>query len=113
MSDAVLTVAPQLTVLSVVDGPSVELRIEASPATFLELATVGPQGAAGPAAQGYEHTQSQPASLWTIAHNLGFRPSVSVRTDGGLEVIADIQHLSSNTLTVTLLAPLSGTARLT
>lgn len=80
------------------------------------LSPYGPQGAqgpAGPASAFYVHTQSTPATLWTIPHNLGFRPTVSVTTNGGLEVLADVQHLSDNTLTVSLLTAMAGIARLT
>jgi hypothetical protein len=74
---------------------------------------VGPRGPAGSSGASYEHTEGSPSALWTIAHNLGFRPSVTVLSTGGLEVLADVQHLSVNTLTVTLLAPMAGSARLT
>ena len=115
MSEARLTVTPQVARLSIVDGPEAALRVVVQTAR-LELRSEGVQGAtgpAGPASAFYEHTQASSSASWTIAHNLGFRPTVTVLTTGGLEVLADVQHLSVNTLTVTLLAPMAGTARLT
>lgn len=60
----------------------------------------------------YLHTQSSPSASWTVAHNLGFRPTVAVYTTGGVEVICDIVHLSPDVLVVGAAAPFSGSARL-
>lgn len=62
---------------------------------------------------GYEHTQNSPATDWTIAHNLGYRPVVEVRTSGGVVRQAGIQHLSENVVTISFLTAATGTARLT
>lgn len=81
------------------------------PPTFYPGAVVispGPGGVGG----GYNYSQATPSALWTIAHNLGYFPSVVVRDAGGNEVIADIQNLSANVLTISFFAPLAGTARL-
>ena len=43
--------------------------------TVVTVATAGPQGPGGGGAA-YVHTQSTPATTWTINHNLGFRPTV-------------------------------------
>lgn len=92
------------------EQPPIQVAVTRRGVTF---APYGPQGIPGPASAFYEHTQSTPATLWTIAHNLGFRPSVAVTTTGGVEVLADVQHLSENTLTVTFLVAMAGIARLT
>lgn len=39
---------------------------------------------------------SSPASVWTIAHNLGRNPSVQLLTPGGVEMQGQIVHLSTN-----------------
>ena len=61
---------------------------------------------------GYDHTQSSAASTWTIAHNLGYRPSVSAFSVGGVEMIASVTHLSINTLQLDFNLPVAGSARL-
>lgn len=71
----------------------------------------GVQGPAGPAGASYEHVQSTPASTWIVNHNLGFHPSVSVRSTGGLELVAEVAHLSVNQAEIRLLTPFTGTAR--
>jgi hypothetical protein len=86
------------------------------------LTAVGPQGPAG--AQGevgppgpsgstpYVHTQSTPATVWTINHNLGFRPSVELLDSGGQEIDGDISHPTVNQTVVTLNPATAGLARL-
>jgi hypothetical protein len=44
----------------------------------------------------FEHIQSTPASTWVVNHNLGFRPNVSVKSVGGLEVDTEVLHISTN-----------------
>lgn len=59
----------------------------------------------------YVHTQSSAAAVWTISHNLGFRPVASVFTVGGLEVLLpEILHLSNNNLTITFDTAQAGSA---
>jgi hypothetical protein len=60
----------------------------------------------------YIHTQSSPLSIWTIAHNLGYNPIVSIFSSGGLSVEADVLNLNSNTLTVSFNTAFAGFARL-
>lgn len=72
--------------------------------------TAGPQGPAG--ASAYVHTQSSPATTWTINHNLGFRPSVELLDAGSQEIDGEIAHPSDNQTVVTLNPASAGLARL-
>ena len=46
---------------------------------------VGPIGPMGPSGGGHTHIQEFPALVWTIQHNLGFEPTVTVfDTEGNL-----------------------------
>lgn len=56
----------------------------------------GPPGISGNAAAGYVHTQATPSQTWNVNHNLGFFPNVTILTPGGLEVEAQISHISVN-----------------
>lgn len=107
----------ELTALkSVIELSSVSQVIEliTAEASVIEITEAGTQGPPGPAGGSYRHIQSSPLSLWTIAHNLGRRPSVSVTTVGGVGVMEpEVLHLSDNTLTLTFDDPLSGEAHLT
>ena len=58
----------------------------------------------------YMHTQSNAASTWTVAHNLGKKPSVSLTDSTGDEVYGNIHYDDDNQLTVTFSAALGGYA---
>lgn len=71
---------------------------------------IGPRG---PSAAGsrYEHVQASPSDAWTINHNLGVRPvAVTVRSTGGVEVEAQVTHLSDNQCVINFAVPFAGTA---
>lgn len=60
----------------------------------------------------YVHNQATPATVWTINHNLGYRPAVELFDAGGNEFDADIVHTSVNQVVVHLNIAATGTARL-
>ena len=60
----------------------------------------------------YTHDQGSDASVWTIPHNLGFYPSVTVFMTSGDVVEGAIEHQNNTTLTVTFSVAISGTAYL-
>lgn len=71
-------------------------------------AIVGPPGDDGADIETYVHTQASAASTWTVNHNLGRRPAASVRSAGGIEVIAQVLHVSDNQLQVIFAVPATG-----
>jgi len=69
-----------------------------------------PLGGGGSGASYYLHTQSSPAAVWQVAHNLGRTPNISViRTDGTV-AYADIDHASTALAVITFPAAIAGTA---
>lgn len=108
------TVAPVTVVARpvqvAVEQPVQRVEVVHQPVQVVVL-TGGPRGE--PGGSYYEHTQSTPSTTWTINHNLGYRPSVELRTTGGQEFDADIQHPTVNQVVVTLNTALAGYARLT
>lgn len=80
--------------------------------------TVGPQGPKGDTgAQGvsggnYMHTQSSPSATWTIAHNMGYHPAVSVVDSAGSQVEGSTVWNDLNTVTITFSGAFSGVAYL-
>jgi hypothetical protein len=49
--------------------------------------------------------------VWTINHNLGFKPAgVQIFDSGGTEWLGIVEHLDNNTLTVTFTAAFGGVA---
>ena len=88
--------------------------VEAAPtrnSAAIASITAFAQGADGSPGARYVHTQGTASALWTVPHNLGFRPIVTVFTTGGQEVLGgEILHLSLSTLTITFDAAFAGSA---
>jgi hypothetical protein len=104
-----LVITPRVAVLTLqpVSGPTIVLQAVARPQ--ITFAAAGVQGIPGSLAR-YTHTQISPLTTWTVAHNLGFRPNITITTTGGQEVWGEVLHLSANTLTVSFDTPLAGAA---
>lgn len=60
----------------------------------------------------YVSCQDAPLSVWTITHNLGKFPSVTVVDSGNSVVIGDVDYTNSNVLRITFAAAFSGCAYL-
>lgn len=60
----------------------------------------------------YTHNQLSSASTWTITHNLGFFPSVTVIDSGNNTVIGNVTYISENQLSVSFNATFGGKAYL-
>jgi hypothetical protein len=74
-------------------------------------AIVGPPGRDATGGS-FDHIQASELSIWVVNHNLGWKPAaVSVRSPGGVEVIAEVIHVSENQLQVHFAAPQSGSVR--
>lgn len=105
-------------------GNQVELDISLLPGVPNQRGPRGPQGVQGiPGQDGiqpeqvvalvsYTHTQTAASNFWTIAHNLKFKPNVTVFDSANTIVEGNISHLNANTLTVAFSAEISGTAHL-
>lgn len=95
-------------------SPTLPARLVAQPDVkviyFPYGAPSGPTPGGGGAV--YVHNQSVPASVWTIVHNLGFNPDVSIVIDGE-EAETDIDYPTTNVVVLTFGTPQAGTARLT
>ena len=62
--------------------------------------------------QSYRHIQIPNSAAWTITHNLGFRPSVTVIDLDGDVVNGDIAYNTINQLTITFSSEIKGEAYL-
>lgn len=60
----------------------------------------------------YHHIQSAPASVWTVTHNLGKKPSVEVIDSAGDNWFGVVDYIDDNQLTITFSAAFSGDAYL-
>jgi hypothetical protein len=87
------------------DDDPLELFLGAAP---YRLKPVGSPAAVG----GFTFTQASPALIWTINHNLGYNPLITVLRDGVTPVEALVSHISTNQTRINFLTPTRGTARL-
>lgn len=72
----------------------------------------GPTGPTGPAGSGgTTFVQPTPSTSWTINHNLGFRPQVTVLTTGGSVMWAEITHPTVNQTVILHKTPVAGSVR--
>lgn len=60
----------------------------------------------------YIHQQTAPAGVWTIDHNLGFRPSTTLFDAAFAVFVGAVTHPTINQTVVTLTMPSAGWARL-
>ncbi|QXN72646.1 hypothetical protein RCZAHN_37 [Rhodobacter phage RcZahn] len=72
----------------------------------------GDKGDAGAAISTFTFQQSIPAMIWTIDHNLGFWPDVTVFDTAGNEVEAQVTNPTMQRTTINFSSPVAGTARL-
>ena len=120
MSESQLIIAGETSELVIEDEGVTSLSIVGdSEVLEIDMGTTGPQGppgadgADGADASSYTHTQASASSTWTIAHNLGWRPTITVLSAGGVQMIAEVVHLSTNTAQVLFVEPTTGSARCT
>ena len=97
--------------VEVVEGQNPNVTIEVTEqAVVISEAVVGLQGTSGD--KHYQHVQATPSATWSITHNLGKRPAVTVVDSGGNEWITNVEHVSDNALVIRFTAPFSGNAYL-
>lgn len=106
MTDVVLS-RPNVTLGLALTSQDLQLTITRQD-IVLEVHHLG--GGGGSA--GFDFTQASPAAVWTINHNLGFRPAVELASAGGLLIFGQVQHTSVNQVVVTFNTAQAGTARL-
>jgi hypothetical protein len=96
----------------VVEEPVGSLLLEQAAAPSIVIQSPGPQGAKGDngGVVAFEQTFSA-ATQWTVNHNLGYRPHVAVLSTGGVEVVAEIVHVSINQLIVYFATAFAGSVR--
>lgn len=122
MTDFTVIETTQGITITIDDDTGQTVIVETTPTVDLEVSATGiqgppgPQGEAGPAgAPGgtrYNHTQTSPAPVWTVQHNLGYEPLFATVVINGEDVTdgSDIFHIDTNNLTVSFSEPVAGKA---
>lgn len=60
----------------------------------------------------YVYLQTAPSATWSITHNLGKFPSVSIVDSAGTLYLSDVKYIDENSLTITFNAAFAGKAYL-
>lgn len=95
--------------VQIVEVAVVHTIVEAETETMIiELGMQGPPGIAGGTV--YTHVQSAAADVWTINHNLGRYPAITLLSPGLAEFIGEIVHTSINQAIAYLATPYTGIA---
>ncbi len=69
------------------------------------------RGAPGtPGGTQYVHQQNSASASWNVNHNLGYTPHISIIMDDGTIVVADIDHVDTNSAVITFPTPYTGKA---
>ena len=72
----------------------------------------GPTGEPGPSGGYYHHVQGEVSNVWSVQHNLGYNPAVTVHDSAGTVWGADIVYDDFNHLTIQFSVPFAGVADL-
>lgn len=91
-----------------VTSPSLDVAVVADASIAITVDTT-PQSA--PVA-GYNHTQASAATEWIINHNLGYYPTATAFSAGGVEMVGEVVQMSVNQTRIYFNSAVSGTARL-
>lgn len=95
-----ITLTPNYQASMQLSGDSGTLDISTADSIQVELHPIL-RGLPGDAGSRFTHTQSSPAAVWTVAHNLNSKPSVMVVDDLDRQIFADVEWLDTNTVRVT------------
>lgn len=96
--------------LLIVRGHSAPHLAVTEPPRVAQVVAAGMRGADGTSAATYQHNQASPADTWVINHNMGYRPSISIFSMGGMQMLANVQHVSENQARVYFDNPTAGYA---
>ena len=72
----------------------------------------GPQGISGSAAGSFRFEQQTELSVWTITHNLDYRPAITVQDYGQNTLEGSVQYIDGTAVIITFSVPVSGYAYL-
>lgn len=69
-------------------------------------------GTGGGGSSNYRFIQSSAQPTWVIPHNLGRRPAVTILDSDGRQIVAEVVHLDTSTVSINFSVPVLGSAEL-
>lgn len=115
-SELVLVVEQETEPSIITTEVEIVVLVEDTEVVLLEAVEQGPpgrdgaDGADGSGDLSYTHNQAGAAIMWTINHNLGKRPAISVLSVGGVAVWGEVLHVDVNQCLVYFDSPFAGSA---
>ncbi len=112
-SEFVLVVEQESEPSIITTEVEIVVLVEDTEVVLLEATEQGPAGADGVDGTGdlhYVHNQAVASGTWTITHNLGKRPAISLLSVGGLAVWGEVLHVDTNQALVYFDNPFAGSA---
>lgn len=97
-----------MSTITILNPPQFAVTVTNTGIRLVQIGIPGPPGAGGVS---YVHTQAVASAIWTVNHNLGFRPTVELYDAGGAEIDAEVIHVSTNQANIYLTAAITGAAR--
>lgn len=88
----------------------ISVTVSASGRPRVVIHPQGLRGASGAGAQRFQHVQPAPALEWTVNHNLGVIPAVTVLSPGSIEIDAEVIHATENQTLIRFNSPQAGLA---
>lgn len=110
MTDNLVTIEPVYYNIEVIKQDN-EVTI-ASPGPQGPIGNPGPKGDPGQSAGSFVFEQQSSSTIWTIAHNLGYRPAVFTTDYSKNTLEGDISHTDTNNLVITFTDSVVGYAYL-
>ena len=121
----VVTIVDETPAITVVLAPTPALTVQVGVSQSIQVTTLergpkgdqgaqGTQGPTGPPAStaAFTYYQNIPSAQWTVVHNLGRRPSVTVIDSANDDWLPDAFYQDVNTVILTFGAAFSGVAYL-
>jgi hypothetical protein len=104
-----IEITEQTTAITVIEESTTVQVVESEQIIVTEIGIQGPPGPPGIDLT-YEHSQLIASDTWTINHQLGKHPAITVVDSGGSVVFGDITYSSLNTAIVRFSVPFGGNA---
>ena len=107
-----IVIRPTTVTRLIVKGTArAEVQLRETPSIVRVVQTASPFAIGGGGSDPhYVHTQSAAATRWTVNHNFGKYPAVTLLTVGGIELVGTVTHTSVNQFTVDFDTAQAGTA---
>lgn len=98
-----------------VDFPKVRDRVlvafsDSGEPWLVEWTPLIPTPISGTGDKTYTHTQGSTATVWSVDHNLGKKPSIQSFDNSGNEIIGEVVHINTNSAIITFSQAVAGVA---